>query len=37
MCVGFILLANGTPFNVFLDKGCKTWPLEFRGDELASL
>ena len=32
MCVGFILLANGAPVNILVDKSCKTRPSEFRGN-----
>ena len=37
MCIGFIVLANGTSFNILSNKGCKTWPPEFEGNKLASL
>ena len=34
MCVGFVLLANCATLNIFLHKGCKTRPPEFRGNQL---
>lgn len=35
MCVGFILLADSTAFNVFLDIGGKARPRESSGDQLS--
>ena len=37
VCVGFVLLASCTAFNVFLHKLCETWLPEFGGYELMSL
>ena len=34
MCIGFVLLARGTAFNVFPHILCEAWPSEFQGDEL---
>ena len=35
VCIGFVLLANCTSLDIFPHKGCKTRPLEFRGNQLA--
>ena len=35
--VRFVLLAGCTARNILVDEGGKTWPPEFRGDELAGL
>ena len=37
MCVGLVLLAHSTVFNILVYKLCQTWPLEFGGNKLASL
>ena len=34
MHVGFVLLANHAPFNIFAYKGCKTRPPELGGNQL---
>ena len=35
MCVGFVLLANRTSFDIFAYKRCKARPPELGGDKLA--
>ena len=34
VCVGFVLLANGTTFDVFMHEGCKARPPELGGNQL---
>ena len=34
VCVGFVLLANCPPFNIFLHKGHKTRPPELGGNQM---
>ena len=36
MCIGFVLLENGTTINVLADKSCKIGPPELGGDQLTS-
>ena len=37
MCVGLILLTNGTTFDIFMHKGSKAGPPEVGGNQLMGL